>query len=123
MGETSRTAYTRFSEHLRNYRGAAAARLPPVPDDGAGLRGRARSWMWEHTRDHHDGIVGDKGGMHDYKVKVTQKFRRCLERQVDEDIRMQHCELSGGTVLPRNEFYTPKSVQSSDSCEVQPAPN
>ena len=111
MGETSRTAYTRFSEHLRNYRGAAAARLPPVPPDGAGLRGRARSWMWEHTRDHHDGEVGDKGGMEDYKVRVTKKFKRCLERQVDEDIRMQHCELSGGTVLSRNEFYTPKSVQ------------
>ena len=30
MGETSRTAYTRLSEHLRNYRAAAAARLPPA---------------------------------------------------------------------------------------------
>ena len=34
-----------------------------------------------------------------------------LQWQVDEDIRMQHCELGGGTVLSRNEFYTPKSVQ------------
>ena len=35
MGETSRTAYTRFSEHLRNYRAAAAARLSPGPGCGS----------------------------------------------------------------------------------------
>jgi hypothetical protein len=34
MGETSRTAYTRFSEHFRNYIAAAVARLPTVPPDG-----------------------------------------------------------------------------------------
>ena len=68
-------------------------------------------WMWEHTRDHHDSVVGDKGGMEDYKVRVTKKFKRCLERQVDEYIKMQHCEMNGGTVLSRNEFFTPKSVQ------------
>ena len=47
--------------------------------------------------------MGDKKGMQDYNVRLTNKFKRCLERQVDEDIRMQHCELKGGTVLSRNE--------------------
>ena len=61
--------------------------------------------MWEHTRDHHDGVVGDKKGMQDYNVRLTNKFKRCLERQVDEDIRMQHCELKGGTVLSRKEVH------------------
>ena len=32
--------------------------------------------------------------------------------QVDKDIRMQHFELNGGTVLSRNYFYTPNSIQS-----------
>jgi hypothetical protein len=36
MRETSRTAYTWLSEHLANYRAAAAARLPPVPPDDSG---------------------------------------------------------------------------------------
>ena len=67
--------------------------------------------MWEHVRDYHDGVVGDSNGMTDFNVKVTGKFKRCLERQVNEDIRMQHCEAEGGSVLSRNEYYTPKSVQ------------
>ena len=113
MGETSRTAFTRLGEHLANYRAAAAARLPPVPPDDSGgrVRMRHKSRMWEHVRDHHDGVVRDSNGMTDFNVKVTGKFKRCLERQVNEDIRMQHCEAEGGTVLSRNEFYTPKSVQ------------
>jgi hypothetical protein len=113
MGETSRTAYTRLGEHLANYRAAAVARLPPLPPDDSGGRARVRhkSWMWEHVRDYHDGVLGDSNGMTDFNVKVTGKFKRCLERQVNEDIRMQQCEAEGGSVLSRNEYYTPKSVQ------------
>ena len=36
----------------------------------------------EHTRDVHEGAVGESGGMLDYIVTVTGKFRKCLERQV-----------------------------------------
>ena len=49
--------------------------------------------------------------MTDFNVNVTGQFKRCLERQVNEDIRMQPCEAEGGTVLSRNEYYTPKGVQ------------
>ena len=52
----------------------------------------AKSWMWEHTRDVHAGVVGQSGGMEDYKVKVVEKFQKCLYRQVDEDVRMQEFE-------------------------------
>ena len=72
MGETSRTAYTRLSEHLTNYRADAAAGLPPVPP-GARARGGKKSWMWEHVRNYHDGVVGDNNGMTDFNVKVTGK--------------------------------------------------
>ena len=27
-----------------------------------------KSWMWEHTRDNHDGVVGDAGGKLDYSI-------------------------------------------------------
>ena len=70
----------------------------------------ARSWMWEHVRDNHEDIVGESGGKHDYNVKMTGRFGRCLQRQVDEDIRMQECEAGLGVVLSRNEYFTPKSV-------------
>ena len=55
--------------------------------------------MWEHTRDFHDGEIGEEGGMADYKVRVEGKFLRCLPRQVHEDIRMQEYERGGGTLL------------------------
>ena len=65
--------------------------------------------MWEHTRDRHDGVVGEDMGMLDYQMKVTKKFEKCLYRQVLEDIRMQHCVSKGGSLLnSKNEYYTPK---------------
>ena len=70
--------------------------------------------MWEHSRDHHGGVVGDNGGLNDYRMSVKKKFVKCLDRQVFEDVRMQHCLMNGGTLLnSKNEYYTPKSVQVS----------
>jgi hypothetical protein len=70
------------------------------------------SWMWEHTRDSHAGIVGSSGGMKDYKVKVVDKFQKCLYRQVDEDVRMQEFEAGGGVLLnSKYEYFMSKSVQ------------
>ena len=49
----------------------------------------------------------------DFKVKVSGSFSKCLQRQVDEDIRMQEYEASGGILLnSKYEYYTPKSVQT-----------
>ena len=61
VGETSKTAYTRLSQHLAAYRAASAANIPAQPQHvGLGLDRpkAAKSWMWEHTRDVHDGITG-----------------------------------------------------------------
>ena len=120
IGETSRTAYTRLKEHLGAYRAAAAAKVPAMPNHGAGLRlnrnGKeedVKSWMWEHSRDHHGGVVGAGEGKDDYKAKVTGKFQKCLQRQVDEDIRMQVFEKGGGHLSDsKKEYYTAKSVQT-----------
>ena len=108
IGETSRTGYTRLREHLLDYRAAASASLQPQPEGQ-----RVKSWMWEHARDHHGGVVGENGGMEDFKVSVSGKFQKCLQRQVDEDIRMQEHEEGGGNLLnSKYEYYTPKSVQA-----------
>ena len=82
IGETSKPAYTRFKQHFANYRAASAANLPALPNPtlgGSVIRPRrdVKSWMWEHVRDMHGGVVG---GMGDFKIKVTEKLRKCLER-------------------------------------------
>ena len=83
IGETSKTAYTRLSQHLAAYRAASAAKLPAQPQlVGIGLDRpkAAKSWMWEHTRDFHGGIVGQNKGMEDYEVKLVGKFENCTGR-------------------------------------------
>ena len=118
VGETSRTGYTRTREHLNDYRAAAAAKLPALPDPGPGTNGNERkrdvkSWMWEHTRDNHEGAVGEVRGMKDYKFKVTGIFRKCLQRQVNEGIQIQKCEAERDKLLnSKNEYFQPKTIQT-----------
>ena len=111
---------------MNNYRAASKAKLPAmVQNENRAMCGKIRceaqnkckcavkSWMWEHTRDHHGGVVGLDTGTTDYRMRVTKKFEKCLYRQVFEDIRMQHCVSEGGSLLnSKNEYYTPKSVQA-----------
>ena len=116
IGETSKTAYTRLGQHLAAYKSAAAAGLPAIPQhvssDPLDRPRAAKSWMWEHTRDQHQGIVGPDEGSRDYIVKVAGRFRKCLYRQVDEDVRMQNFEANGGALLnSKYEYYMPKSIQ------------
>ena len=57
--------------------------------------------------------MGDNEGMSDYNVRVTGKFRKCLERQVTEGLLIEKCEKSGGKLLnSKNEYFTPKNVQT-----------
>jgi hypothetical protein len=116
IGETSKPAYTRFKQHCSNYRAASAAKLSAMPTPRPGsseYRKDVKSWMWEHTRDVHEGVVGESDGMLDYTVRVTGKFRKCLERQVTEGILIDECERGGGKLLnSKNEYFTPKNVQT-----------
>ena len=84
-----KTAYTRIKQHFSNYKVAANAKLPAIPNqrqadnNNVGKRD-VKSWMWEHTRYVHGGVVGDLDGKCDFMMKVTGRFRKCLERQVNE---------------------------------------
>ena len=113
IGETSRTGYTRLKEHLADYRSAARDRLPAQGGVTLGETLRnVKSWMWEHCRDNHGGVVGENNGINDFRMKVTGRFTKCLDRQVDEDLRMQEFEGGGGVILnSKCEYYTPKSIQ------------
>ena len=115
VGETSRTGYTRSKEHLGDYRAASLAKLPPLPTPICGTAPRkkqdVKSWMWEHTRDVHGGQVGTIES--DYKFRVTKNYRKCLDRQVSEDILMKTSERDGYVLLnSKNEYYTPKTVET-----------
>ena len=56
--------------------------------------------------------MGPDEGSRDYIVKVAGRFRKCLYRQVDEDVRMQNFEANGGALLnSKYEYYMPKSIQ------------
>ena len=116
LGETSRTAFTRTKEHMSDYRAAAAAKLPPLPTTDMEAQGRkknVKSFMWEHCRGYHDVVLGQPGGLGDYKFSVTGVFRKCLDRQVDEGLRILQCENQGGVVLnSKNEWFTPKVVET-----------
>ena len=115
VGETSHTGYTRVSQHLADFRAASIAKLPPLPTDNLPNQIRKRpprSWMWEHVRDVHHGLVGEGGGHLDFQFTVKNKFTKCLQRQVDEDIRMKLRENEGCVLLnSKNEYFTPKSVE------------
>ena len=115
VGETSRTSYTRVKEHLTDYRSAAASNLPALPTTelctGQHRKQIVKSWMWEHTRDVHGGVVGAQGGVLDYKFTVAGTFRRCLQRQVDEGLRMTKREKEGCVLLnSKNEWFTPRLI-------------
>ena len=91
-------------------------RLPAQIQQGGVTLGEkpknVKSWMWEHVRDTHGGVVGENNGFNDFEMKVTGRFRKCLDRQVDEDLRMQEFEGGGGVMLnSKCEYYTPKSIQ------------
>ena len=118
IGETSKPAYTRIKQHFSNYKVAANAKLPAIPNqrqddnNNAGKRD-VKSCMWEHTRDVHGGVVGDSDGKCDFIMKVTGRFRKCLERQVTEGVLIEMCENGGGKLLnSKNEYFTPKNVET-----------
>ena len=72
-----------------------------------------KSWMWEHSRDYHGGVIGVDGGMGDFKFSVTGVFKKCLDRQFDEGFRIIQCEAENGLVLnSKNEWFTPKIVET-----------
>ena len=70
--------------------------------------------MWEHTRDVHSGQVGVEGGALDYKFRVSGVFQKCLERQVDEGIRIRLNEQDGVELLnSKNEWFTAKTIETT----------
>ena len=112
VGETSKTGYTRIRQHFNNYKSASEANLPAIPEENKCER-EPKSWMWEHVRDIHGGAVGADEGRNDFRMSVTGVFKKCLERQVFEGVRIQKCEDEGGVLLnSKKEYFTSKHIQT-----------
>ena len=126
VGESSRTAYTRHLQHIARYRTAANGWQLPTLDDG---EEKAGSFMWNHTRDEHGGEVGLGGGGSDYNLCIEGRFKDCMTRQVDEDVRLREsgwgmddnmqaragCVNSGPKCVLLNgngDYFKPKSVRT-----------
>ena len=51
-------------------------------------------------------------GFADYHFQVTNRFQKCLERQVDEGYRIKKSEKDGWTMLnSKNEWFTPRTIE------------
>ena len=56
--------------------------------------------------------MGQMDGMKDYKFRVVRTFQKCLERQVEEGLRMGVRQSEGCVLLnTKCEWYTPKLVE------------
>ena len=78
-GETSRTMFTRGQVHLKSYR-------------SNNKDTQNKSVLWRHTRDRHQGILGDEGGVHDYKMSLLGKDNNPLSRQCREGLYIADLE-------------------------------
>ena len=76
--------------------------------------------MWQHTREVHDGQIGEDGGVKDYKFHVTESFKDSFTRQVDESVRLSReergLENTGGDgeyrcLNRKGEYFVARRVQ------------
>ena len=123
IGETSRTTFTRHTQHLSKYRSASKnkERYSREKEEEGETSG---TFMWSHTRDHHAGNLGPDEGSMDFEMSLNGVFQDTMTRQVDEDIRMrlngwgQHKQSRGEStpvcvlMNSKTAFYNPKSVQT-----------
>ena len=75
-GESYRVPYRRGQQHLSKYTG----------------KGKESSWMWNHTREVHGGLVGDNKGLLDYRFVLLDKYIDNLSRQSSEGYRQLQFE-------------------------------
>ena len=75
-GESFRVPYRRGLQHLTKYTG----------------RNKDSSWMWNHTKEVHGGVIGDNKGLFDYRFVLLDNYRDNLSRQSSEGFRQLQFE-------------------------------
>ena len=76
-GETWRSSYSRSKSHWSCYTTES---------------GQSRSFMWHHTVESHQSIIGPNRGAQDYMMVITGTFKSSISRLVDEGRRQSVME-------------------------------
>ena len=113
QGETSRSVVSRAREHYADYK-TAMKKPPPTSlgrQDRAGGRGhqtgsgqeedeeeQGSSWMADHSRSHHAGRIS-ADPREDYDFLVLDQWRKPLERQLEEAVRIKLARTRGFLML------------------------
>ena len=88
LGETGRNAYVRGLEHIRMYKNK-----------------NNKSALFKHAQTHHEGRVNVK-----FSMKVSNRFRDPLTRQVNEGVRINRCE-ADITLNSKSEWHGPATAR------------
>ena len=115
QGETSRSIVSRAREQFEQYRAAMKKlpqpRVPPPSQGGLGEAGTGEMGQWEgeeegtswtadHTRSHHDDQMSSNP-MDDYDFLVLDQFRKPLQRQIEEAVRIKSVMTKGFFLMGR----------------------
>ena len=104
LGESSRSLPTRQETHVRDY-GQDIKKKSKKSEDDKEMRRRGSedeedeegtpasvsSWMADHARDKHGGVIS-ADPLKDYEFSKTGTFMKPLHRQVDENLRISRAE-------------------------------
>ena len=100
QGESSRSVPSRSREHFNDYR---AAMRKPAPAHAGNLDGEeveGSSWMADHARSHHAGIIS-ANVTDDFDFVILDQFRKPLLRQLEEAVRIKQSKEVGFIMLGR----------------------
>lgn len=97
-GESSRSVPTRSEEHYSDYK-LAMKKPAPVQVEGEEEQ-CSSSWMADHTRSHHGGIMSANPA-DDYDFLIVEQNRKPLLRQLEEAVRIKIAMTSGFVMLGR----------------------
>ena len=77
-GETSRTLYTRYKQHMSDYLKASRDQTENTES----------SWMWDHNISAHNGEMSNDPA-EDFKFNVIRRYKQPMERQIAEALRIE----------------------------------
>ena len=88
IGESSRTIYTRYQQHIRDYRKAhtnSNSSSTTIADPVTAMDPMS-SWMFVHSKECHDGPSSSMED--DYSFTVLGSYRDPMTRQINEAVRI-----------------------------------
>ena len=96
-------------------------------EDEEGSTAGVSSWMADHTRDSHGGVMS-ADPLDDYEFGCTGSFKKPLSRQIDENLRITRAENTGKVKVGRkiwnvglpllnrkHEYWAPRTMSFSFS--------